>query len=216
MAPITTDLVICAKPGQIRHTKFPFKCYYLHMTVSDSGLNGELLKLPHFLKVRDSKIYNDIFEGMYRCYDLRTERDEILLQSLVLRLIHTLLKEMNFFALSQSGKEGSRHIHRALKFIKENITEDLTLERVAREVSLSPVYFHNSFKAAVGQTLREYVEEIRIRRSINLLMTTDMTLTEIAYQCGFSSQSYFSYVFKRKMKSTPREYIRQLNTRYEL
>lgn len=48
------------------------------------------------------------------------------------------------------------------------------------------------------------------------MLTTDMTLTEIAYNCGFSSQSYFSFVFKRKMGKTPREYIKDINNNYEM
>ena len=55
-------------------------------------------------------------------------------------------------------------------------------------------------------TLREFVEEQRIQKSMHLLVSTDLTLSEIAYECGFSSQAYFSYVFKQKMTLTPREY----------
>lgn len=80
---------------------------------------------------------------------------------------------------------------------------------------LSPIHFHNCFKSAVGKTLHEYVEEQRIKVAVNLLLTTDLTLTQIAFQCGFSSQSYFSYVFKRKMQTTPRKYVEQLNNLYE-
>jgi len=47
-------------------------------------------------------------------------------------------------------------------------------------------------------------------------MTTDHTLTEIAFDCGFSSQSYFSYVFKRRIGKTPREYIQEINSRYAI
>lgn len=64
-------------------------------------------------------------------------------------------------------------------------------------------------------TLREYVEEQRIKKAIHLLLTTDRSLTAVAYECGFSSQSYFSYVFKRKMKTTPRQYIDSLYQKYE-
>jgi len=87
---------------------------------------------------------------------------------------------------------------------------------VAQAMSVSPVYFHTIFKSAVGKTLRDYVEEQRLKKAINLLQTTDDSLTRIAYECGFSSQSYFSYVFKCRMKQTPREYVQELYSRYEL
>ena len=64
-------------------------------------------------------------------------------------------------------------------------------------------------------TLREYVEDRRIRKAVNLLVETDLTLSEIAYECGFSSQSYFSYAFKKKMNLTPREYAKEIYNRYD-
>ena len=66
------------------------------------------------------------------------------------------------------------------------------------------------------KTLRDYVEQQRIKKAINLLQTTNLTLTQIAFECGFSSQSYFSYVFKRRMKKSPREYIKELYNMYEM
>ena len=76
--------------------------------------------------------------------------------------------------------------------------------------------FHNSFKKAVGPTLREYVEEQRIKKAITLLTATHLTLTQIAFECGFSSQSYFSFVFKRRTGKTPRQYANEINKLYEL
>ena len=74
---------------------------------------------------------------------------------------------------------------------------------------------HKVFKASTGKTLHEYIEDRRIKKSINLLISTDMTLTEIAYECGFSSQSYFSYAFKRHTGLTPRDYAKNIFEKYE-
>ena len=87
-------------------------------------------------------------------------------------------------------------IEKAMEYIRENLTSELSLEVVSEKMSFSPIHFHNMFKSATGMTLRKYVEEQRISKAANLLVTTDFTLTEIAYECGFSSQSYFSYAFK--------------------
>ena len=106
-------------------------------------------------------------------------------------------------------------IENVIKYIKENLTSDLSLNAVASYASLSPIHFHNCFKVATGKTLQEYVEEQRIKKSAGLLVSTDLTLTEISYECGFSSQSYFSYAFKRKKKMTPREYEKEIYKRYD-
>lgn len=213
--PISPNMVICAKPGQIRHTKFPFKCYYIHITLEKGYLYDTVMSFPNFFKVRNPDHYKDIFVKLCKYYDTRTKRDEIIQQSLILELIYTLGKERNIQIQNGKYKNNNLVIETALTYIKKNLTEDLSLEKVSAYVSLSPIHFHNYFKSAVGKTLHEYVEEQRIRNAINLLLTTDMTLTQIAYNCGFSSQSYFSYVFKRKMNTTPRKYVEKLNDMYE-
>lgn len=210
--PISPNTVICAKPGQIRHTKFPFKCYFLHISLHSVILYDTLLRIPDFLKVNQPEAYLTIFSKLVRCFHAPAE-NEILLQSLVLELIDTMDRD----AKSRCKSTGNAvFIESARSYIHAHLTEDLSLKNVANAVAISPIYFHNSFKAAMGKTLREYVEEKRIKRAIHLLMTTDHTLTEIAFDSGFSSQSYFSYVFKRKMGKTPREYIQEINSRYAI
>ena len=107
-------------------------------------------------------------------------------------------------------------VRKAIAYIEENIASNLKLEVVASCVGLSPNYFHNVFKYATGKTLRVYVEEKRIKKAVYLLQTTDRTITDIAYECGFSSQSYFNYVFKKRMKLMPKKYVKKLNDAYEI
>ena len=101
-----------------------------------------------------------------------------------------------------------------IEYIKNNLSSDLSLETLSNQASFSAVHFHNFFKKATGTTLHKYVEEQRIKKAINLLLTTNMTLTEIAFECGFSSQTYFSFAFKRKTNLTPRDYVKQAIEKY--
>ena len=212
--PIETDMIICAKPGQPRHTKFPFKCYYVHIILNEGMLYDLLMSTPDFFKTDRAEPYRRIFAKLVKLYNNFSAEDEILKQSLMLELIHTIGKDA---AKSRVAGAQKHHlmIGQVTRYIKEHLTEELSLEQVAKTVHLSPNHFHGSFKAAVGKTLRDYVEEQRLKQAISLLLTTDRSLTEIAYDCGFSSQSYFSYVFKRRMHCTPRQYVKELNRRYE-
>ena len=135
--------------------------------------------------------------------------------SLILELIYTLSKDAKKNLSGYKASNTNSMIERAIEYINENLTQDLSLETVSKELSVSPIYFHNVFKTSVSKTLRDYVEQQRIKKAINLLQTTNLTLTQIAFECGFSSQSYFSYAFKRKMGLTPRQYARQVFERYE-
>ena len=214
--PITPNMIVCAKPGQIRCTKFPFQCYYIHMLIPDPTLAQMIWDLPDFLPIEDRSQYEALFTRLCTFENTHSQEDELLLQSIVLELLHGIIRE----ARQQAARAGKKYgyyfeINDVFDYVKQNLCEDLHLETVAAHFSRSPIHFHNLFKKAVGVTLHEYVQEQRLKKAVDLLLTTSMTLTQIAYACGFSSQSYFSFVFKQKTGKTPREYARSVCGRYE-
>ena len=213
---ISQDTLICAKPGQVRYTRFPFKCLYIHMGVEEGVLCDILKKTPNYIKTANAEKYKEIFLRMLNYSNIFSQEDNIMLQSLVLELIYVLNSEIGKQYINGKSSANSLVIEETLKYIDEHLTDDLSLEKLAELNRLSPVHFHNIFKKTMEKTLRKYVEEKRIKKSISLILTTDMTLTEIAFLCGFSSQSYFSYAFKRKMGCTPREYMKKSNEKYEV
>ena len=215
-ASIVPNMLVSVKPHQLRHTKFPYKCYYVHMLVPKGALYDVLMSTPDIFKTEQYERYEEIFTKLIKAYNSLSSKEEILLQSLVLELIYTVSKDSGADTLGRGKGDGGQLIENALDYIREHLTEPLTLESVSQAMSLSPIYFHNTFKFAVGKTLRDYVEEQRLRRAIGLLQTTDFSLAKIAYECGFSSQSYFSCVFKRRMKTTPRRYVQELYNKYQL
>ncbi len=215
-SPIKTNMLICAKPGQVRHTKFPYKCFYIHAIVPQGLLQDILMKVPMLFETGKPEVYHRIFSEMLRHYSDFSEKEDLMIQSKMLELIYTVSNDTTL----RGGVNGTGNsvsvIEKTITYIDEHLTEDLSLEALAKLNSLSAIHFHNTFKSATGKTLRNYVEEQRIKKAINLLYTTNYNLTRIAYECGFSSQSYFSFAFKRKMNCTPREYIKKLYHKYEL
>lgn len=215
--PIDTNIVICAKPGDIRHTKFPFKCDFLHINLYDGELYDILINAPSFILTNKFHVYHDIFKKLRKHFNAGPEDKKIILYSLILELIYELESDLEKQSYIEKLKNDKYiFIEKAIEYIKENINSDLTLKTVAEYSSFSPIYFHNCFKLVTGKTLHEYIEEQRIRKATDLLLTTNLKLSEIAYECGFSSQSYFNYAFKRKMKLTPREYAKEQYKRYNI
>lgn len=214
--PITKNSVICAKPGQIRHTRLPFKCYYIHIIVNEGELCDRLSKIPHFVNTDDGEreIYEKFFKEITVLYNASSEDASLMIHSRLLELIHILSEHSERMTVKETS-HNKQMIERVIHYIEDNLTSELSLERVSKYASFSTIYFHNCFKRATGKTLREFVEERRIKRALSLLIGSDMTLAEIAYECGFSSQSYFSYAFKKAMKMTPREYAKAVHKRYE-
>ena len=213
--PIRPDTLICAKPGQTRHTRLPHKCYYIHIIVPEGFLHDTLMNLPVFVKAEEQGEYLRLFEDICSLSESLLQEDFILVQARILEIIHKLCedsKKQEYFGKSKNSNK--KIIESVVRYIDENITGDLSLESVAAFANLSPIHFHNCFKASTGKTLHSYVESQRIKKASDLLVSTDMTLTHISNECGFSSQSYFSYAFKRSMGVTPREYVKKINERY--
>ena len=100
-------------------------------------------------------------------------------------------------------------MRRLVEYIEENLGGDLSLERMAVEVNLSPLYLARAFKAAVGQSPHRYVLERRLERAKELLRATDTPIVEVALSAGFSSQSHLSNWFLRQVGVSPAIYRRQ-------
>ncbi|MBR5280602.1 MAG: helix-turn-helix transcriptional regulator [Clostridia bacterium] len=214
-SPIIPNTVICVKPGHQRHTRLPYKCYYIHMILEEGALYDMLMKTPSFIPITNFPEYLYLFKSLCNHRDSETESNAVILQSLILQLVYMLNKDSQKLEYTMKLKNLEHDIvEEAIKYIKEHLSGDLSLDAVSKFASYSPIHFHNCFKAATGTTLHEYVENLRIKKSMVLLSTTSQTLAEIALQCGFSSQSYFNYVFKRRTNMTPREYAKKECTRY--
>lgn len=212
--PVSTNILVCAKPEQTRHGKAPFKCYYVHLIVKEGALYDALVNAPDFITINNTDKYKRIFIELIQHYNLLSDKEEVIVHSLLLELVYEIINDTSSYKKS-NNKTNNQIIEKTIEYIKYHLTDDLSLETISNTMSLSPIYFHNLFKASTGKTLGKYVEEQRIKKAINLLITTNYNLTQIAYNAGFSSQSYFSYVFKRKMKVTPRQYVKEVFERYE-
>jgi len=97
-------------------------------------------------------------------------------------------------------------LHRATEFIEENLREDLTLDRIAEALAMSPGHFAHTFKTTTGLAPHHYVVVRRIDRAKALLRNTELPIAEIAHRIGFPNPSYFSFVFHRTTGVTPRRF----------
>lgn len=89
---------------------------------------------------------------------------------------------------------------------------NLSLHEVAGQVNLSTSHFSTVFSQETGQTFKEYLTEVRIKRAKELLRSTTLKSFEISYQIGYSDPHYFSYVFRKHTGLSPKEYRQQAQT----
>lgn len=103
--------------------------------------------------------------------------------------------------------EPNLYIAEAARYIGEHYMERILLEDVAGHLHINPNYFSTLFKRETGHNFIDYVNEIRIRRSMDLLLSGGKKISEVATQVGFSNFSYFNKIFKRLAGVTPQMYL---------
>lgn len=105
------------------------------------------------------------------------------------------------------------HITRILKVlvhIETNLSEELSLENMAKIACISPFYFHRIFHACMEETLASYVKRLRIVRAREKLQYSETSITEIAFDLGYETPSAFTKVFQQVMGKSPREYRKKM------
>ncbi len=101
----------------------------------------------------------------------------------------------------------SAEISRAKEFIRENYADSgISLHMVAAEVGFSPNHFSTVFSQETGQTFVEYLTAVRIEAAKHLLTNGNSRMSDIAFDVGYQDSHYFSYLFKKHVGVSPREY----------
>ncbi len=95
-----------------------------------------------------------------------------------------------------------------LSFIRGAFDRPITLEEMASAAGMSPQYFNTFFKSMTGKTPFAYVGSYRIERACRKLLGSDLSVTDIAYSCGFNDLSYFIKAFKAEKGVTPTAFRR--------
>lgn len=104
-----------------------------------------------------------------------------------------------------SGCESSKLISRAVEFISKNYMSDINLSVMSKELYVNSDYFCKKFKKVTGINFTEYLKHVRLKEARKLLLTTNLSITEISNNVGFRNDSYFSHTFKKVYGHTPND-----------
>ena len=104
------------------------------------------------------------------------------------------------------SKKSEVRINKVCLFIQNNFQNKIYLKEVADLIYLTESNFCKFFKKATGKTYSDYVNEIRINEASRLLIQSDKTISQISFECGFETLSYFNRVFLNKKGITPSVY----------
>jgi len=106
-------------------------------------------------------------------------------------------------AITESSEE---KLKRVIAFIEENYTCDISREGLAAAVDLNPNYMSRLFMTYTGKKINDYINELRIEKTIEKIEKGDMLILDIALEAGFESMSTFNRAFKKITGTTPSEY----------
>ena len=94
----------------------------------------------------------------------------------------------------------------AIAHIETHYAEKITLEELARKSHLSKRHFTRIFQECIGRSPIDHLMHVRCKKAAELLKGTDRTITDIAFDCGFSDSNYFTRCFRKIMNQTPKQY----------
>ncbi|MNO34692.1 Alginate biosynthesis transcriptional regulatory protein AlgB [compost metagenome] len=109
-------------------------------------------------------------------------------------------------AFEQEEKGGV--IQRSVRYIQQHVEEEISRESIADYVGLNPAYLSRLFKKETGQNLIDFLISVKMNRARELLDTTDMTVSSVAQQVGYSNFSHFTKMFRKQFDVNPQEYLK--------
>lgn len=144
---------------------------------------------------------------------LRRDREYELMINIKLLNIFVLLSRCCSFTPPTDFKISGRSlscIDRAISFINENLSSDISLEEIAKTANMSRTYFSTLFKKLNGISPWDYITIKRIEKSVELLKSSDSTILEIATMCGFNNTANFNRAFKKVTGKVPGDYKKSI------
>ena len=144
-----------------------------------------------------------------KIYELTQAKDfgyELNVCSLLCRMWISLLQNRPELQELRGSRHSNSAVQGILACIEEHYGERLTIDMIAREVSFSPSECCRIFKKITGETIFSHLRNYRLAQGMNLLRHTNLPVSQIAYDTGFCSTSYFIEVFKANVGVTPLQY----------
>ena len=127
-------------------------------------------------------------------------------EALLSKYINDILTSFLLYSAADKKNDSTDIIETVISYINEHFKEDLPDKVLASAAGLSSYHFIRVFKRETGFTPHEYVINTRLSNARYLLRNTAMSVKDICFSCGFSSESAFCITFKKRAKMTPAQY----------
>lgn len=182
---------------------------YLNSLVNHSGFNAHLLSHFHqnFLQMLYVYLQNKNIEARQLFHDITsTELSRQAVHSISDMLVW--VRHVTGKAIDQVQETEQSHsiVDKARRYIDSHLDQELSREMLASQFFLNPDYMDRLFKKEIGMSMKEYLWNERLRVSEELLVKTELPVTEIAMEVGYSSLSAFTRLFKKRTDLNPSDF----------
>lgn len=168
--------------------------------------------IPYYIFKREVAWEKRVIDCLKKIYTVqKKDFDELNIYSLFFELWAQIYKNISSKVPKKSpDTQHLNEIKKMISFIKEHYTEKISLSDIANAGGTCKTSCCTIFKKFTNQTPGAYLTCYRLRKSIELMQNSSMTLTQICFEVGFSGASYFSETFKNVYKISPTEYKKNL------
>lgn len=147
--------------------------------------------------------------GAYRHWPLLVEATTL---SLAVAITKSVCPSANSVYSTKPYGLGTDRRKLVMEYIEDNLHRQITLDELAKAASMSKYHFSRLFKTKMGMTPVKYLTERRVEAAKVRMRSTNDPLAEIAFSCGFASQSHMTTVFTAVMNTTPAEYRKSVRS----
>lgn len=156
-------------------------------------------------KNEEDRPFLELIREFHRLLVERADGYELLVKSTLCRLWLLLYQRAKKAEIPVLDR-GVTAVKEAITYMEAHYAEHLTLEQMAEACNFSRSEFCRIFRRYTGRTPFEYLQHLRVRRSLRLLPDRALSITEIAERTGFSGASYYAEIFRRYMSMSPLQY----------
>ena len=174
--------------------------------LKNNDIHSLLLQSNPELDYLHSSIWKKVEKGIATNLQI----DEMVIE-LLERVISVLTNSKPIPAIADSLKQFHlATIENARAFIFENFSQDISLQQLAKHCLVSAFHFSRIFKAIMNISPHQYLIEIRLSHARALLTSSDQSISEIAFSCGFNSTEHFATAYRQRFGESPSSWRKQL------
>ncbi len=195
------------KPGSIVEGVGIYTGFYVLFDLNkNADLFDEIQSLPDCCLNINHDFLLDCFLKLSDFTDEQSIEQKIEFKTVLLNLLNTITQQSAELVDTSNDVLSSTSIKNVINYIHLHYKEDIKVEKLSTISGYSIYHFERLFKKTVGCLPIKYINQYRIMKSKTLLLSTDLSLDEIALHCGFHSYSYFFRTFKKFIGLSPSQY----------